>query len=119
MAKNNESTNAATDSPYVIESAPKQNWLQTKRGKLTAAIVGGVVALGATFAVGVQVGENMGGDRGNSRFGGFGDGDHGFGGRDDHNGGFQAPGGQNPQNGQFQGPNGQLPVQPSAPANNG
>jgi hypothetical protein len=97
----------AADSPYVLDNAPKQPWLQTKRGKLIAAIAGGVVILGGTFAAGVQVGEHMGGSAGTSRFG-FGD-DHHFGGPDDH--GFN-PNGMGGQNGQFQVPNGQLPMQP-------
>ena len=106
MAKKIETP--ATDSPYVVDNGAKQSWLKTKNGKLTAAIVGGVIILGGTFAAGVQVGEHHGGML--SRFGigddrGFG-GDHGFGGPDDH--GFNPNG----QNGQFQVPNGQLPMQP-------
>ncbi len=114
MAKKIETP--ATDSPYVVDNGSKQSWLKTKNGKLTAAIVGGAIILGGTFAAGVQVGEHHDGPL--SRFGigddrGFGD-DHrfggpdvrGFGGPDDH--GFNPNG----QNGQFQVPNGQLPMQP-------
>ena len=51
---------AAEQTPYVIEDQTKEPWLKTKTGKLTAAIVGGVIVLGATFAGGVAVGSALG-----------------------------------------------------------
>lgn len=58
------------ETPYLIEDAPKQSWLKSKSAKLTAVIVGGVLALGLAFGAGLAVGSHEGGesDRGNFGF---------------------------------------------------
>lgn len=106
MAKKIE-TPATPEAPYINEdAAPKQNWLKTKQGKLTAAIAGGVVILGTAFAAGVAVGDHRGDDlRGQFGIAGFDD-------RDGDHGGFKHGGPDGDHDGQFN------PNQP-APAPNG
>ena len=98
---------ATPEAPYVNEdAAPKQSWIKTKQGKLVAAIAGGVVILGGTFATGVAVGEHRGGDlRGQFGQAGFGD-------RDGDHGGFQPGGPKGFNGGQFN------PNQPPMPQPN-
>ena len=51
---------SAESTPYLIDDQPKQPWFKTKAAKLTAAIVGGAIVLGATFAGGVAIGAALG-----------------------------------------------------------
>ena len=76
------------ETPYIHEEVRTESWFKTKAGKLTVAIVGGVVALGAAFGTGIAVGSELG--HGGIGIAGFDrDGDHKF-------QGDQQPGGQHP-----------------------
>ena len=76
--------NAKNENPYIHEEVATESWFKSKAGKLTIAIVGGVVALGAAFGTGVAVGSDFAGIEGFDR-----DGDHKF-------QGDQQPDGQHP-----------------------
>lgn len=83
--------NPKNETPYIHEEVRTESWFKSKAGKLTVAIVGGVVALGAAFGTGIAVGSEFGhGGPGIPGIAGFDrDGDHKF-------QGDQQPDGQHP-----------------------
>ena len=50
---------AEDQTPYLIEDSNKPSWLKSKQAKLVAAIIGGTLILGGTFATGVAVGNML------------------------------------------------------------